>query len=165
MRILIGYDGSAAATSAIRTSGEIFAGRDVDAIVMSVWEPLMVEVLHATRFGYTAGLVLPNNVADLDKHAEETAQHLAEQGVVLAGELGVAARPYAIGETHSVAETIVAAAEQFDVNVIVLGERGLTGLRAYLGSVSNHVLQHARRPLLIVPHGVDMHGTDPIAPS
>ena len=28
----------------------------------------------------------------------------------------------------------------------------LTGVRAFLGSVSNHVVQHAHRPVLVIPH-------------
>jgi nucleotide-binding universal stress UspA family protein len=149
---LIGYDGSAAAASAISMAGEVFAGRNIDATVVSVWEPLMVEAHHAARFG--GGVVLPNDVAELDEQAKETAQHMAERGAVLAAEVGVAARPLAVADTRSVAEAIVATANQFDANIIVLGERGLSGLKACLSSVSNHVLQHAHRPLLIVPENI-----------
>ena len=39
------------------------------------------------------------------------------------------------------------------------GARGLTGLRAFLGSVSNHLLQHAHRPLLIIPPRTPSPGT------
>src|ERR671934_164053 len=42
-------------------------------------------------------------------------------------------------------------ADELDADVIVLGARGLAGIAAFLGSVSNHVLQHAHRPVLIVP--------------
>ena len=41
--------------------------------------------------------------------------------------------------------------EELDVDLIVLGARGLAGVRAFLGSVSNHVVQHAHRPVLVVP--------------
>jgi nucleotide-binding universal stress UspA family protein len=36
------------------------------------------------------------------------------------------------------------------VDLVVLGARGLAGVRAFLGSVSNHG-QHTRRPVLVVP--------------
>ena len=31
------------------------------------------------------------------------------------------------------------------------GARGLAGVRAFLGSVSNHVFQHSPRPVLVIP--------------
>ncbi len=54
----------------------------------------------------------------------------------------------------------VAEANALDVDlVVVVGARGLTGLRAFLGSVSNHLLQHAHRPLLIIPPRTPSPGT------
>jgi nucleotide-binding universal stress UspA family protein len=50
-----------------------------------------------------------------------------------------------------VAGTILATADELAVDLIVLGARGLAGVRAFLGSVSNHVVQHAQRPVLVVP--------------
>ena len=46
---------------------------------------------------------------------------------------------------------IVDAAEQLDAAAIVLGSRGLTGLKnVLLGSVSEGVVRHAGRPVLVV---------------
>ncbi len=51
----------------------------------------------------------------------------------------------AIGMSATVAE---------DTAAIVLGSPGLSGLRSLmLGSVSDKVVQHARRPVLVVPSG------------
>lgn len=56
----------------------------------------------------------------------------------------------------STPETIVREAERLDADVIVLGSHGHGALhRALLGSVSEHVLHHARRPLLILPRQAD----------
>lgn len=50
------------------------------------------------------------------------------------------------------AETLVKEAERLNADVIVLGSHGHGALhRALLGSVSEHVLHHAERPLLILP--------------
>ena len=54
-------------------------------------------------------------------------------------------------DDRGIAESIVAAADEADADLIILGARGLAGVRAFIGSVSNHVLQHARRPVLVVP--------------
>ena len=49
-------------------------------------------------------------------------------------------------------EGIVEVADELDAAVIVLGSRGLKGIREqFEGSVSHEVAQHAGRPVLIVP--------------
>jgi nucleotide-binding universal stress UspA family protein len=65
--------------------------------------------------------------------------------------LGFDAGPIWVADQRKIADTIVEDAAELDVDLIVLGARGLTGVRAFLGSVSNHVLQNARRPVLVVP--------------
>jgi nucleotide-binding universal stress UspA family protein len=48
-------------------------------------------------------------------------------------------------------------ADELDVSAIVVGSRGRGGIRrALLGSVSDHVVRHAGRPVLVVaPHHDD----------
>jgi nucleotide-binding universal stress UspA family protein len=49
-------------------------------------------------------------------------------------------------------EAIVDVADEIDAAVIVLGSRGLKGIREQVaGSVSHEVAEHSRRPVLIVP--------------
>jgi nucleotide-binding universal stress UspA family protein len=43
------------------------------------------------------------------------------------------------------------AANRHACAAIVLGSRGLTGISAALGSVSNGVVHNSRRPVLVVP--------------
>ncbi len=52
----------------------------------------------------------------------------------------------------SVPEQILAAARRWDVQTIVMGTHGRTGLqRLLLGSVAEEVLRHATCPVLVVP--------------
>jgi nucleotide-binding universal stress UspA family protein len=52
------------------------------------------------------------------------------------------------------AEAIVQAAERLGADAIVLGAHGRSGVaRALMGSVSQGVVRHARRPVLVVPGG------------
>ena len=47
---------------------------------------------------------------------------------------------------------IVDVADEFDAAIVVIGSRGLSGLRELAGgSVSHDVTAHARRPVPIVP--------------
>jgi nucleotide-binding universal stress UspA family protein len=56
----------------------------------------------------------------------------------------------------STPETLVSEAERLAADIIVLGSHGHGALhRALLGSVSEHVLHHAKRPLLILPRKAD----------
>lgn len=148
MNILFAYDGSESANAAIRAAASILDPNDADAVVISVWEPLLVEVLRASKFG---PIGMPSNAAQLDERSKVGAEHVAELGANVASELGFDARPLAVADERDVADAIVAAADDLDADLIVLGARGLAGVRAFLGSVSNHVLQHAHRPLLVVP--------------
>ena len=49
MTILFAYDGSESADAAITTAAKLFEHNRVDAVVLSVWEPVMVEALRAAR--------------------------------------------------------------------------------------------------------------------
>ena len=52
----------------------------------------------------------------------------------------------------SVASAILDVADELDAEAIVVGSRGLTGVKSLLlGSVSHALLQHADRPVIVVP--------------
>ena len=53
-------------------------------------------------------------------------------------------------------ETICEEARALDVNGIILGRQGKGQVEEFLlGSVSNHVIHHARVPVITVPHAYD----------
>jgi nucleotide-binding universal stress UspA family protein len=55
-------------------------------------------------------------------------------------------------ERSSIWETIIAVADEVDADLVVTGSRGLGRLRSLLlGSVSDGLLHHCRRPTLVVP--------------
>jgi len=132
-----------------RQLNSLLGGRNPEAVVLTVWEPMVVEALRALRFG--GRLPVMTNVVEFDAQSEDEARQLAERGARLAGEAGFEARPLWVADSRAIADTIVEGADELDVDLIVLGARGLRGIRAFLGSVSNHVLQHARRPVLVIP--------------
>jgi nucleotide-binding universal stress UspA family protein len=151
--ILFAYDGSHSADIAIAAAGNLLDHDRVDAVVLTVWEPLVVEALRATRFGGAA--LVPTDVTEVDKDAEKQARRLADHGARLAGEAGFEARALSVADERRIAATILERADELDAALIVTGARGLTGIAAFVGSVSNHVLQHATRPVLVVPSQQD----------
>ncbi len=50
-----------------------------------------------------------------------------------------------------IANKILEASEEKEVDLIVIGSRGLGGLTGwFLGSVTNHVVNHCKKPILVV---------------
>ena len=149
MNVLFAYDGSESADDALAAIAAIVDPHNVEAVVLCVWEPLVVQALRAERFGGPPAV--PLDVAELDEQSEKQAELLAEHGARLAREHGYSARGIWVADKQDVAGTILATADELEVDLIVMGARGLAGVRAFLGSVSNHVVQHAHRPVLVVP--------------
>ena len=91
-------------------------------------------------------------VAQNDAAMEEATKTLAGEGAGLAREVGLRAEPRWQSGTGQVGDTIVDVAKEIGAGLIVTGSRGLGGLRSLLlGSVSDRVLHHAARPVLVVP--------------
>lgn len=144
--ILIAYDGSADARAAIQRAGELLTGRP--ATVLAVWERFQ-DVLARSGAGMPIGAV---DYDELDRTYEEQARERAEEGVKLALDAGLKAQARTSVRTGSIADAILSEADDLGAEAIVLGTRGLTGLRSLLlGSVSHGVVQHANRPVIVVP--------------
>jgi nucleotide-binding universal stress UspA family protein len=143
--LILCYDGSEDARNAIQRAGGLFAGRR--ALVVTVWQPGTIP--NSLGFtGETAGML---DLVELNRAAADQGGRLADEGVCIAQEAGLLAAPVAIEAAGPVWKTIVEIADRDDAATIVMGSRGLTGLRAMLmGSVSSAVVHHADRPTLIV---------------
>jgi nucleotide-binding universal stress UspA family protein len=146
--ILIGYDGSEDAKAAIHEAASLFPGKR--AAVLTVWEPYS-EIVGRTpaAIGILAGL---DDSSKIDQESRKSAEETADSGVGLARAAGLAASAVIHSRARSVAEAILEEADHANARAIVLGSRGLGGIGSVLlGSVSHAVLQHADRPVVIVP--------------
>ncbi len=143
--ILLCYDGSVDARTAISAAGALLPPHQTT--VLTIWEGLD-EVVARTREGHASTAL---EIEEIDAAGEQAARARAQEGVDLAREAGLTAEPRIKKRSGAVWETILAVADEIDASVIVLGSRGRTGLRALLGSVSHSVLQHASRPVLVIP--------------
>jgi nucleotide-binding universal stress UspA family protein len=146
--MLIAYDGSENARHALAQAGAFF-GRDRPTIVLYVWEPAELAAAHRGAAGLSATPTEEGAYAT----AEETAALVAAEGVEIARAAGLDAQARTIqAGLNPIWETIVDAADDVAASVIVLGSRGLRGLRTLmLGSVAHQVVHHAHQSVLIVP--------------
>ena len=146
--ILICYDGSADAQAAIEHAGELLAGQPAG--VLTVWEPF-IDVLTRSGAGLSVGGLIAN-IDEIDAASEREARERAEEGVERARRSGLDAQARTRQRGASIADAVLDEAEEVDASAVVLGTRGLSGVKSLLlGSVSHGVLQHADRPVVIVP--------------
>lgn len=143
--LLLCYDGSEDAAHAIRRAGDLFTGRR--ALVLTVWQP-------TAALGSSAWSGATDSMVDFfafDRAAAEHGGGVAGEGVRIAREAGLQAEPLAVEAAGPVWKTIVEIADQHDAQTIVLGSRGLTGVRSVLlQGVSSAAVRHAGRPTLVV---------------
>ena len=145
--ILICYDGSEDARAAIDRAAQLLRGHP--ATVLTVWEQFIDLMTRSGGLGMTAA---PPDVGDLDDRTEQAAVERAEHGAETARAAGLDAQARSRARVTSIAEAILSEADATDAELIVVGSRGLTGVKsALLGSVSHALLQHADRPVLVVP--------------
>jgi nucleotide-binding universal stress UspA family protein len=144
--LILCYDGSEGARDAIRHAGELFPGRR--AVVVTAWKS--VAVAGSLGMGGEAAPML--NFVELDRAEADRGGRLADEGVRIAEDAGLQAEPLPVKATGAIWETIIEVAKRSHAATIVMGSRGLAGLRAmFLGSVSGAVVHHTDRPTLIVP--------------
>jgi nucleotide-binding universal stress UspA family protein len=140
--ILICYDGSTGAKEAIAHGARMLRGQR--ATVLTIWSPFDTVAL-----GLTGGV---EDMQKTDKASRRHAEHQAEAGARLAIELGFDAEPRTVDRRTTIADAILGEADALDATAILMGSRGLTGVKSLLlGSVSHAVIQHADRTVIVVP--------------
>ena len=131
--IVVGTDGSETAERAVDRAGTLARALGVTVHVVS---------------GYNANASQMAARSDEDRtraqqHVERAQRRLTESGVT--------------SETHiwagNPAEALLTTADEQDAQMIVVGNRGMTGARRMLGSVPNDISHRAKCSVLIVPTG------------
>jgi nucleotide-binding universal stress UspA family protein len=146
--ILICYDGSPDSSAAIEQAADLFG--DQPATVLTVWEPF-VEIIARTPVGLGLVPMMPD-IGEIDEASRQGAEQRAEQGAALARDAGMRAQPLSCAQATTTARAILAEADRVGASAIVMGSRGLTGVKSLLlGSVSHEVIQHADRTVVVVP--------------
>ena len=149
--VVIGFDGTPAAERALRGAAGLLAPRA--ALVVVVREPgRAFELLTIPG----RALELPPVTVDVraafeaEKTAHDEAQRLAEQGAIVATDLGFQAEGLVVADEMSVAETLVRVAVEHDAQAVVVGAHKHRGVAALLGSTAKSVVERAPCPVLVV---------------
>jgi nucleotide-binding universal stress UspA family protein len=140
-RILLATDGSEEAELAATRAVDIAEKTDSDLYVVHVGVVPSFLVSYPGTLGYERRLY--------EQIEEESRQLLQKQTWRVKAAGGTVAGAHL--RMGAVALEIVALAEELGVGLIVMGSRGLGGLRRVLmGSVSDSVVRHAHCPVLVV---------------
>lgn len=138
--ILLAYDGSNASNKALLKAAEF----------VKASPGTKLEVITAFDFPRVfMGEGLAPIPASVNKEYYDVAEQTTEEVKTRLAEAGVVGTVELI--QGSPAEVILDYAQEHGSDVIIIGSRGLGGIREFvLGSVSHNVVQHARIPVLIV---------------
>ncbi len=144
--ILLCYDGSDDAGTAIELAGSLFPGRET--ISACFWQPF-AQV--ARRFAINL-LEIVQEAESVNSREAALAQQIADEGAAIAVRAGMTSTGMAIEVTKPIDEAIIAYADEIDAPVIVLGARGRSAMGSMLlGDVSHDVVQRSTRAVLLVP--------------
>src|SRR5580704_7374219 len=121
--VLICYDGSADARAAVEQAAKLFSNEP--ATVLTVWEEYVEQVVRSS-LGFVPSIPDADEVDEASRKAAETR---AAEGAALASGLGMAATSKAASHATTTALSILAEADAMDATAIVMGSRGLTGVK------------------------------------
>ena len=150
--VVIAYDGSPAARQAVVDAAKIVGSCPV--LVVTVWEEGLAYV--GTLAPRADGLnmvpmVDPEVAREVDHGLHQHAEQVSGEGAALARSLGLDAQQLALPDEGNVADTILTLVRERRAVAVVVGSRGLSGIRARLeGSTSKALLTHAPCPVIVV---------------
>jgi nucleotide-binding universal stress UspA family protein len=141
-RILVGTDGSETATEAVRHATELAKATGATLDIVSAYQPIPQERLR-------------EEVSEVPGDIAYTIGPREDVNVILEGAAGSAREAGVETHTHpregDPADAILDVAEEVDADLIVVGNKGMTGARRFLlGSVPNKISHHAPTGVYIV---------------
>jgi nucleotide-binding universal stress UspA family protein len=116
---------------------------------------------HAVRRVGPSGCVIVAHVVSPHQAELDDERHAVAWDLVsgMAGGLGVESEPIVLDGFAP--ELLAALADEREADEIVVGSRGLGRFAAALGSVSHALLEHAARPVVVVPQAAADHPREP----
>jgi len=140
--IVVGTDGSPTAQEAVRQAADLAARLRARVYLVSAYEPVPEGRLRAERQSVPADLQWTVNPReDVDDTLEQGAETLRESGVDVE----------IVPREGDPADAILDVAEEKHADLIVVGNKGMTGAKRFLlGSVPNKISHHAPCAVMII---------------
>lgn len=140
-RIVVGTDGSDSAREAVRQAAALASLTEAELHVVSAYEPVTSRQVQSESAG------VPEDVAHETGPREEV-NFILDAAAGIATEYGIDTRSHP--SDGDPADAILLVAEEVEADLIVVGNKGMTGARRFLlGSVPNKVSHHARCSVFI----------------
>ncbi len=149
-KILVAFDGSEASKHALDHAVNLADSFDAELLILSVVPRVMMPVFPDEGFG-AAPITAAQDMGEyqdkmkeiynksLDEAKNDINDHFPERKIEIKLQEG---RP---------SSTIVNAADEFDVDLIVIGSRGIGGITGWiLGGTSRNVVENCTKPILVV---------------
>jgi len=143
-KVLVATDGSRAAQKAVKYAADISARFGSDIVILSVYPHIELPLYPSKGFDDEDLEVYKRGIREAFERALKEAESLVSEGHP---ELKYGTRI----EEGRPSDIIVEVAEEEGADLIVVGSRGIGGIRGWiLGSTSRSVLHSAKGPVLIV---------------
>ncbi|HEY1356696.1 MAG TPA: universal stress protein [Thermoleophilaceae bacterium] len=136
--IVVGTDGSGTASEAVRRAAELASDWGAALHLVSAHTP------HKAKVAAGTGQEAAQAVADPDYKVDA----ILDKAVDLAKSGGIEPKLHA--PRGDPADALIRVAQEQGADLIVVGNRGMTGARRLLGSVPNKVTHHAPCSVLVV---------------
>ncbi len=140
--IVVGTDGSTTAQEAVRQAAELAKRLDALVYIVSAYEPVSEGRLREERQQVPEDLQwMVNPREDVEEALRAGAEALEHDGL----------RVETLAREGDPADAILDVAEEKDADLIVVGNKGMTGAKRFLlGSVPNKVSHHAPCSVMII---------------
>jgi nucleotide-binding universal stress UspA family protein len=139
--MLVATDGSETAAKAVSEAAELAAGTGARVHVMTAYEPLRAKV--------ASGRTVSPEIGDWNLAEDSLADSILDAALASLRLRGVEAEQHA--RKGDPADAIIELAEELDIDLVVVGNKGLSGARRFLlGSIPDKVSHHAPCSVLIV---------------
>ena len=140
--IVVGTDGSATASEAVSQATELARSVGAKVYLVSAYEPVPEGRLRDERQQIPDDLQwMVNPREDVESTLKQSAATVTEAGIVVE----------TLAREGDPADAILDVAEEKDADLIVVGNKGMTGAKRFLlGSVPNKVSHHAPCSVMII---------------
>lgn len=160
-RIIVGYDGSPAAQTALEFAAREASMRDAILEVVHVRPPAHLSagsLSHSVQAEYASAAAFGQLVErdrtqmeEVERHAREAAESLLGKAVANLDDPAVQIATTALVDRRPARRLVELVAQRGDVDLLVVGSRGLGELSGrLLGSVSLACVTHVRVPVAVV---------------